>query len=166
MARAVEPVVRFLPQIERALEAGDFGDETEPGVFFKPLGTIHSAPVAGEVEQAPPVSRIKPRTLAEREKMPRELAMTLVKHYMDTMNDSTKINPLRDGIPQCRAHPFKSGKFPGCYKGCRTGILPRSTDHTLGDVIEWVQALVNYNFKVWLEARPELRGYVSGVWSA
>lgn len=147
----------------KALQEGDFGQDQGDGFFIKTLKQNPSAPGRGETETAPPVGLIKPKTLAERQDMPRELANRLIKHYIDNLNNRAAINPIIDGLPQCVAHPFKSGVSPGCYKACTTGILPRSKDQTLGDVMSWVQNLIRYNYKTWVANNPALRGYVGGT---
>lgn len=163
MARSLSPAVKA--QVEKALKEGDFGEEQADGSFLRTFEPIKEQPdrSKGEVETASPKATNRPKTPAEIEEMPRKLAYQLMAHYLKNLNDRTFINPIIDGIPQCVAHPFKSGVSPGCYQGCKTGILPRSQGQTVGDVLEWVQGLITYNFKIWQKKNPGLRGYVSGI---
>lgn len=137
-------------EVRKKLEAGDFGDEVEPGFFMSDLGSKAATP--GPVMQAPGVAGIKPKTRQERERYADGMAAQLMDYYMkpETLNSFTVLNPIRDGIPQCKAHPFEAGSATniGCIHGCGNkerdgaGNLPVARDGTLGDAWEWVRALV------------------------
>lgn len=152
-------------QVEKALNEGDFGEEQPDGTFFKSLTPIPQRPSRskGEVEEAAPRKALKPKTPAELERLPQELAYQLMAHYVNTLNDRAQINPIIDGIPQCVKHRFKPGREPGCFYGCKTGILPRSQGQSVGDVLEWVKGLISYNFKLWQKENPGFKGFVSGI---
>lgn len=96
--------------------------------------------------QAPTLDKITPKTRAQREQVPAEMAARLMDYYMNTLNDDDKLNPIRDGIPQCRNHPFNSPRQIGCIHSCAKRdpnvVLPVVRDYTLGDVYAWVKALV------------------------
>ena len=138
-------------EARKRLEAGDYGEQVEPGFFMADLGRADAAP--GPVVQADPVQRTKPKTRQERIALADSLADRLMQEYMkpEAMNDPNVLNPIRDGIPQCSKHPFVSGdstKF-GCIHGCgnreregSAGVLPVSKEHTVGDVWVWVTHLV------------------------
>ncbi len=89
------------------------------------------------------------KTRLERERVPEEMAANLMDWYMNNLNDDTQINPVRDGIPQCKAHPFNPPKSYGCIHSCsKTNpniALPVAREANLGEVWEWVRALVNYS---------------------
>ena len=145
---------------ERALREGDLGDEVAPGAFIKDLGkkTITPDRSKGEVEESAPVSNLQRKTLREREKLVGQVAAQVMDYYMENLNNNEILNPIRDGIPQCTAHPFP----PGCTQQCKTGVLERVRDYSLGDVFQWVQDLARRNYYTLLRRRPELRGYRSG----
>lgn len=163
MAGDLSPAVKA--QVEKALKEGDFGEEQADGSFLRTFDPITPKVDAdrGEVETVSPKTTARPKTPAEIEQLPRKLAYQLMAHYIKNINDRTFLNPIIDGIPQCVAHPFKSGSQPGCYQGCTSGILPRSKDQTVGDVLAWVQGLIAYNFKAWQKKNPGLRGYVRAI---
>ena len=131
---------------------GDLGEEIEPGFHMADIGR---AP--GESD-APPlrtetINSIKPMTRQERQRHADGMAARLMDQYMtpESMNDPQVLNPIRDGIPQCSAHPFVAGDSTkiGCIHGCgnrerlgSAGELPVARDGTVADVWEWVQALV------------------------
>ena len=102
----------------------------------------------------PDGSEHKPRsplTREARERVPGQMAANLMDYYLETIADDTQLNPIRDGIPQCRNHPFKAGSMydVGCIHSCAKRdpnlALPVVKDYTLGDVYEWVKALVFYS---------------------
>lgn len=143
------PKISF--EARKKLEAGDYGEEVEPGFFMSDLGRDSSAP--GQAIRTETVSTIKPKTRAERIKHADGMAAQLMDQYMkpEALNDPNVLNPLRDGIPQCSQHPFVAGDSTkiGCIHGCgnrerigSAGQLPVSRDHTLEDVWEWIRALV------------------------
>lgn len=92
-----------------------------------------------------------PLSRAARERVPERMVHNLMRHYIDTINDDTQLNPIRDGIPQCRNHPFEKGSRNkiGCIHSCAKKdanlVLPVVRDYTLGDVMTWVKALVLYS---------------------
>jgi len=110
------------------------------------LGIAHAGPDMQETERAEPISTLTPLTRKQRERLPGELAARVMDHYIDHLNDDTMMNPIRDGIPQCRTHPFNPPVSVGCIHGCagrdESVVLPVVRAYTLGDVFEWAKALV------------------------
>lgn len=139
--------IRF--RAEQALREGDLGDDLGGGFRIKPLGQIEPTPDPNP-EQAEPLER-GPLTRAQRERVPAQMVMELVQYFMDTLNDMGQLNPIRDGIPQCRNHPFDPPRQVGCIHSCAKRnpdlVLPVVKHHTLGDVIAWVKELVNHAVK-------------------
>lgn len=94
----------------------------------------------GEDEKRTPLTR------AQRERVPEQMAAQLMEYFIETLNDLTMLNPIRDGIPQCRNHPFNPPHTVGCIHSCAKRdpelSLDVVRDYTLGDVFEWVKALV------------------------
>lgn len=138
-------------EVARRLEAGDYGDEHEPGFFMADLGRENAE--AGPSITTEKLDGRKPLNRQERIRLADSYAARLMDQYMApaALNDPNVLNPIRDGIPQCSAHPFESGSATkiGCIHGCgnreregSAGVLPVSKDHTLSDVWQWVQALV------------------------
>ena len=137
-------------EVRKKLESGDLGEDLGGGFRMTEIG--------GQVEQAgpsftaPAVPTFKPKTREERVRYAGSMAAQLMDWYMEpaTLNDNTILNPIRDGIPQCTAHPFVSGSETqiGCIDGCGNrerdgaGNLPVAKDNTLGDTWSWVKALV------------------------
>ena len=136
-------------EVQRRLESEDYGDEVEEGFFMADLARV--APEPGPAVTAPKQG-IKPKTRAEREEYASGMAAQLMDYYMEptTLNDPNILNPIRDGIPQCKMHKFVSGSQTeiGCIHGCGAkqrdfaGNLPVAREGTVGDAWEWVQALV------------------------
>jgi len=137
-------------EVQRRLEAGDFGDEVEEGFFMADIGREAGSP--GPTMEVEKVSNLTPKTRAQREQYASGMAAQLMDYYMEpnTLNDPNILNPIRDGIPQCKMHKFVSGSQTeiGCIHGCGgqerdgAGNLPVARDGTVGDAWEWVQALV------------------------
>lgn len=94
----------------------------------------------GEEEKPVPLTR------AQRERVPDMMAAQLMDYFIETINDLTMLNPVRDGIPQCVNHPFNPPRTVGCIHSCAKRdpnlSLDVVRDYTLGDVFEWVKALV------------------------
>ena len=137
----------------------NLGQELAPGFFAKPV----VLPTPKETLQVTTgTEKPKPKTLQEREELVHVLAARLMDYYIEELNNTFILNPIRDGVPQCKTHPFVSGKQYGCYYSC-TGeaVLPPSRDHTLGDVFEWVTRMMITQYDYMLKRRPELRGYFS-----
>ncbi len=160
---AIEPGSRFKSRAVEALEAGDFGEDQGGGVYFKSLGRIGSNPKNGEIERASSVPSIKPKTRAEKAEIPRKLALQALDYYIGNMNNPNILNPIRDGIPQCVAHPFKPGVSPGCMEGCTTGLLPTAREVTLGDVFEWLKGMIAFNYRRWERKNPAFKGYTASL---
>lgn len=139
-------------EVRKRLEAGDYGEEVGEGFFMADLGKV--APTPGPTMKAPGMGGIKPKTRAQRIQYADGMAAQLMDYYMEpaTLNDNSIINPIRDGIPQCRAHPFVTGDATrfGCIHGCGNrerdagGNLPVAREGTLGDAWEWVRALIQH----------------------
>ena len=137
-------------EVRKKLEAGDFGEDHGDGFFMSDLKG--SAPTPGPTTTAPTMEGVKPKTRAERAEFAESMAAQLMDYYMEptTLNDPGILNPIRDGIPQCTAHPFVSGDHNkiGCIDGCGNnerdgaGNLPVAREGTLGDAWDWVRALV------------------------
>jgi hypothetical protein len=133
------------------------GEELAPGFFAKQV----VLPTPRQSVQVP-VEKIKPKTLAEREEIVQNLAARLMDWYIAELNNPRILNPIRDGVPQCRNHPFVSGKSYGCFYSCGgEAVLPPSRDHTLGDVFEWVTRMMMTQYQYMLKKKPELRGYLT-----
>ena len=137
-------------EVRRRLEAGDYGEDRGDGFFMADLGREEVEP--GPAVETAPLPGIQPKTRTERIRYAGEMAAQLMDYYMESsvLNDPHILNPIRDGIPQCRAHPFVSGDSSkiGCIHGCGSkerdfaGNLPVARDGTLGDAWEWVKALI------------------------
>jgi len=136
----------------KKLLAGDFGEELAPGFHMTDLGSS-SSEESGPAIRTETVSKIKPKNRKERGELADSMAARLMDQYMlpSALNDNNVLNPIRDGIPSCSQHRFVSGDSTqiGCIHGCGNrerqgsdGVLPVSRDHTVGDVWQWVQALV------------------------
>lgn len=140
--------------------ASDLGESWGDGFFVKKLAPkVEPTPPVEEREIADPVEVLRPKTVAERQDMPRVLAARLMDYYIEELNNDLIMNPIRDGLPQCYMHRFP----PGCYHGCSTGILPRKVGASLGEVFTWVQGLIRVNFKAWVKKNPQLGGYRSPI---
>lgn len=139
-----------------ALKQGDLGEEVDDGLFIKELGTVtrKPEPEKGEVVEAEPAKTLHRKPLYQREELVGEIAARVMDDYINSLNDLTKPNPIRDGIPVCAVHTFP----PGCVMKCKTGVS-RKTDHTLGDVFTWVKALAAHHYQRLLTRRPELKGW-------
>lgn len=135
------------------IKASDLGEQWAPGFYVGEVYTKTPAPTRAElkpeeIETAEPLSKLNPKTHAQREMMPEELAARLIKYYIDNMNNMLIMNPIRDGIPQCREHPFVSGKKYGCWYSCPSDrVLPVAKDQSLGDAWGWVKGLIVHNYK-------------------
>ncbi len=130
---------------------GDIGTQIADGFWMQDLGRQES-----EGDEAPLIIPghvpLKPMGRAGRRKVAGTMAARLMDHYMlpENLNDSATLNPIRDGIPQCRAHPFTKGSRTeiGCIHGCGNkqrdyqGELPVARDYTVADVWQWAKALV------------------------
>ncbi len=140
--------------------ASDLGESWGDGFFVKKLPPkITPTPPVEEREVADPIEQFRPKTAAERDEMPLDLANGLMDYYVKELNNTTIVNPIRDGIPACYLHRFP----PGCYHGCATGVLPRAMGPSLAEVFTWVQGLIRVNFKTWMKKNPQLRGYRSSI---
>lgn len=138
-------------EVARRLEQGDLGERQDDGTFVADLTPDRTLDTYKPHEVAQTPSR-KPKTRAEREKIGEQMAAQLMDYFMDPvqLNDSKTLNPVRDGIPQCKAHPFVSGDSSrvGCIHSCgkhmkdMAGMQPVAKDGNLGDVWRWVRALV------------------------
>lgn len=153
----------FKPEVEKALNEGDLGEDMGGGVYFKTLPTKVPRLNPEDIATAKTVRGVKPRTRAERQRIPYELATKAMQYYIENLNNGTILNPIRDGIPQCRLHPFKSGEKYGCVEGCTGGNLPVARDYTLGDVFEWLKGMISFNFRRWEKKNPAFKGYVNSV---
>lgn len=132
-------------EAQKALRGMDLGDEVSPGFFMKDLGKKTFEPDPNPLQVENKTSR-KPLSREQRERVPDKMAANLMDFFMRTLNDDTQINPIRDGIPQCKNHPFNPPKSIGCIHSCVRNngdlALPVVRDYTLGDVYEWVKALI------------------------
>lgn len=131
-------------------DRSDLGEEWESGFHVKTFGTpapSRESLADNEVETADPVSIRRPLTHRQREDMPAKFAAMLMDYYTSELNNPNILNPIRDGIPQCKAHPFKSGKQFGCWYACKEHLLPVTKDHTLYDVFMWAQGLIRHAYK-------------------
>ena len=138
-------------EVMQNLESGNLGEDLGDG--FKMIDIGGNPPEEGPSIAAPPAPSRTPKTRAERVKVAEGMAAQLMDYYMtpEVLNDNMILNPIRDGIPQCKAHPFVSGsaKQIGCVHGCgnherdHAGNLPVARDNTLGDTWTWVKALVS-----------------------
>ena len=138
-------------EVRQKLESGDLGEDLGDGFRMTEIGG--SPEEAGPSPLlAPSTGKLKPKTRAERLAYAEGMAAELMDWYMspEVLNDVNILNPLRDGIPQCRAHPFETGSATkvGCIHGCGNnerdfmGNLPVAKDHTVGDTWNWVKAIV------------------------
>lgn len=145
----------------QALVDGDLGEQVDDNLFIKDLGTITREPQRdrGEVALAEPIRPFQRKSLPERERLVGEIAARVMDDFINNLNDNTRINPIRDGIPACHKHPFPVG----CVHGCQEGQLTRIRDYTLYDVFRWVQELAKVNYEALLRRRPELRGWQGGT---
>jgi len=128
----------------KALEEGDLGVATEDSnVFMKDLGVLRS-PTSQVVSVEK--ENLTPKNRTERERVPGQMAAELMDYFVSTLNDTNMMNPIRDGIPQCRNHPFDPPRKVGCIHSCAKKLpdltLPVVREYSLGDVFEWVKALV------------------------
>lgn len=141
------------------IKAKDLGEEIEPGFYIKmlpPKSPPREEPVEAEVVD--PVEPINKKPLYQREELVGLLAARLMDYYIENLQNLLILNPIRDGIPQCAKHPFKTGKQVGCIYSCKENVLPVARDYTLYDVFLWVKELLAYVYKDTLKRRPELRG--------
>lgn len=140
----------FESQAKTRLLQGDFGTEIAPGFWMQDLGRQDA-----EGDEAPIVieghESLHPMGRSGRRRIAGTMAAKMMDHYMQphVLNDSTELNPIRDGIPQCQTHPFLKGSATaiGCIHGHGThervdGQLPVARDYTVADVWAWVKALV------------------------
>lgn len=143
---------RFTSEAHKRLLEGDVGQEIAPGFYMQDLGR-QAAEDEGPALVTDTLPSIKPKTRSERRKVAKDMAAQLMDHYMDPvwLNDDSILNPIRDGIPQCRAHPFTKGSRTqiGCIYGCGArerdnGALPVARDYTVADVWQWVSALIEH----------------------
>lgn len=97
---------------------------------------------------SPEETKLTPMTRTQREDVPGRMAAQLMDMFIETLNDLNTLNPVRDGIPQCRNHPFLPPRQVGCIHSCAkrdpNKVLPTVKDYTLGDVFEWVKAIVTH----------------------
>ena len=142
----------FEAQANQRLLDGDIGTQIAPGFWMQDLGRQEAEgdPTPLVVEGHEP---LHPMGRAGRRRVAGKLAARMMDHYMDpaVLNDSSELNPIRDGIPQCLAHPFKKGSATliGCIYGHGThervdGQLPVARDYTVADVWAWVKALIEH----------------------
>ncbi len=138
-------------EVQKRLSQGDFGEDLGGGFHMADLG--RESPTPGPAMTAAPVSRTAPKTRAERHELAKSYADRLMQQYMKptALNDMNVLNPIRDGIPQCRTHPFDAEDDTkiGCIHGCgnreregTAGVLPVAREGTVADVWVWVRALV------------------------
>lgn len=139
-------------EVRKRLQTGDLGDEIEPGFHMADIGRVPGEDSAPAI-RTETINTLKPKTRQERIRLADSMAARLMDQYMEptALNDLNVLNPIRDGIPQCSAHPFVVGdsKKIGCIHGCghreregSAGSLPVARDGTVADVWQWVQALV------------------------
>jgi len=138
---------KLLFKAQQMLSSGAVTPDTfEDSGGILDLGTALPGPETQETEQADLLDPRKPLTREQRERLPGELAAKVMDHYIDHLNDDTMVNPIRDGIPQCRNHPYHPPLQIGCIHGCASRdenvVLPVVRDYTLGDVFNWAKALV------------------------
>ena len=130
---------------KRALRRSDYGEAQGDGTFIKDLGREASFDDQPHL-QTERLDVTAPMTRAERERLPGMLAARLMDYYIETLSDDGQMNPIRDGIPQCRIHPFDPPRSVGCIHSCAKASseqsLPVAHDYTLLDVFHWVEALV------------------------
>ncbi len=140
----------FKSQARKRLMEGDIGTQIAPGFWMQDLGRQDA-----EGDEEPVIVEghepLKPMGRAGRRRVAGTMAAKLMDHYMlpVNMNDDAVLNPIRDGIPQCRKHPFIKGSRThiGCIHGCGAkerdnGALPVARDYTVADVWQWAKALV------------------------
>lgn len=140
----MNPELRF--RVEEALKKEDFGEDLGGGFHIQDIG--RSTPEPGKAEVAPTQEKRKPKTRAERERIPEQMAVQLMDHFMETLNDQMTMNPIRDGVPQCTDHPFNRNKgLYGCIHACvkqnPEKFKPVVKDATLWEVFLWVKSLIN-----------------------
>lgn len=138
-------------EVQRRLEQGDLGEKQDDGTFVADLTPDRTLDTA-KPHEVPAERTRKPKTRAERERLAEQMAAQLMDWFMDPvqLNDSKTLNPVRDGVPQCPAHPFVSGDSTkyGCIHSCGKhlkdagGMQPVARDGNLGDIWRWVRALV------------------------
>lgn len=94
----------------------------------------------------PEETKLTPKTRGQRDQVAGAMAAQLMDMFAKQLNNLNELNPIRDGIPQCRNHPFKPPRQVGCIHSCAKRdpnlALPVVKDYTLGDVFEWVKAIV------------------------
>lgn len=153
-------VSKFRIDPHEKVSASDLGDQWGDGFFVRDLGRLDPEQEEEKTEpvKADPVKVRRPKTVSEREEMPREMADRLMRYYVTELNNPGIVNPIRDGIPECRRHRFP----PGCFHGCQTGVLPRVYGASLGQVHEWVKGLIRVNYTDWIKKNPKLKGHRSG----
>lgn len=140
----------FQAQAKQRLLAGDFGTEIAPGFWMQDLGRQDA-----EGDEAPVIIEghepLHPMGRSGRRRVAGTMAAKMMDHYMlpHVLNNPLELNPIRDGIPQCRKHPFVKGSATaiGCIHGHGNkerdqGQLPVARDYTVADVWAWVKALV------------------------
>ncbi len=138
--------------VQKRLQSGDFGEDLGGGFHMADLGREDSTPGPPAI-QAEATKKRRPLTRAARQKLAGQMTDRLMQQYMmpSAMNDANVLNPIRDGIPQCSAHPFAAddARKIGCIYGCGNkerqgseGVLPVAREGTVSDVWAWVQALV------------------------
>jgi hypothetical protein len=137
---------------QKALRGMDLGESVAPDFFLKDLGRTRTVVGPGETETADTLEARTPLSRAQRERVPAQMAANLMDYYIENLNDDNMMNPIRDGIPQCRNHPFVQGTPKiGCIHSCAKKhpelTLPVVRDYTLGDVFTWVKALVLHAVK-------------------
>ena len=141
----------FEAQANQRLLDGDIGTQIGENFWMQDLGRQDAlgdeTPIVVEGHEP-----LHPMGRSGRRRIAGTMAAKVMDHYMQphVLNDSRELNPIRDGIPQCRKHPFMKGSATaiGCIHGCGNkerdyqGELPVARDYTVADVWAWVKALV------------------------
>lgn len=94
----------------------------------------------------PEETKLTPKTRRQREDAAGALAAQLMDTFIGSLDDLHTLNPIRDGIPQCKNHPFVPPQQIGCIHSCAKRnpnlAMPVVRDYTLGDVFNWVKEIV------------------------
>lgn len=125
-------------------------EDVKEYVEQNPQKAIHFGNPWGENAETqlpdPEETKLTPKTRTQREETAGKLAAQLMDFFMENLNNASELNPIRDGIPQCANHQFKPPRQIGCIHSCAKRdpnlAMPVVRDYTLGDVFEWVKAIV------------------------
>jgi hypothetical protein len=94
----------------------------------------------------PEETKLIPKTRGQRDGVAGAMAAQLMDFFIANLGNINELNPIRDGIPQCKNHPFVPPKSVGCIHMCAKRdpnlSLPVVRDYTLGDVFNWVKEIV------------------------